>query len=69
MWQLPKVNMDTTKLIRKAKPGFPAKYCTGVSHYLLYANGQWSVCDRYLKIDHAKCEEQSAEFQGFINKP
>ena len=60
---------QTVKLIRKARPGFPAKYCTGAGHYLLYGNGQWSVCDSYLKIDHNQCEEQSTQFQGFISKP
>ena len=59
--------METTKLIREAKPGFPAKYCTGVSHYLLYINGQWSACDSYLKIDHSQCQKIPTEFQGFIN--
>ena len=56
--------METTKLIRKARPGFPAKYCTGIGHYLLYNSGHWSICDSYLTIDHSKCEEHPAKFQG-----
>ena len=55
------------KLIRKAIPGFPAKYCTGVSHYTLLSSGQWLMCDKYLKINHSECKEQPATFQGFIN--
>lgn len=45
------------KLIRLAQPGFPAKYCTGVSHYLLSKDGSWQMCDQYIKFDHAACND------------
>ena len=62
------INDTGVKLIRKARRGFPAKFCTGVSHYLLHGNGQWSICDSYLKIDHTQCQEEATEFKGFIDQ-
>jgi len=53
------------KLIRPARNGFPAKYCTGLSHYLLSKDGTWTVCDQYLRFNHAKCHEVKTTFQGF----
>lgn len=60
------VNETGVKLIRKARRGFSAKFCTGSSHFLLQGNGQWSMCDSYLKIDHTQCQEEPTEFKGFI---
>ena len=45
------------KLIRAATVGFPAKYCTGVSHYLLSQSGAWTLCESYVKIDHTQCKK------------